>query len=181
MFDIIIDNMSIVWVVIMVVFLVVEAATAGLTCIWFAIGALAALIAALFGAPIWLQLVWFFVVSVVTLYFTRPLVLKYVNSRSQPTNADMVIGSRFITKEGFQSSGLRRVGIRYFTWLIHLLTGKTITDPTSGLRMVNRSVIQQYASCYPKDYPEPESVVTILKERKRVEEVPVIMLSLIHI
>ena len=58
MFDIIIDNMSIVWVVIMVVFLVVEAATAGLTCIWFAIGALAALIAALFGAPIWLQLVW---------------------------------------------------------------------------------------------------------------------------
>ena len=58
------------------------------------------------------------------------------------------------------SSGLRRVGIRYFTWLIHLLTGKTITDPTSGLRMVNRSVIQQYASCYPKDYPEPESVVT---------------------
>ena len=82
MFDIIIDNMSIVWVVIMVVFLVVEAATAGLTCIWFAIGALAALIAALFGAPIWLQLVWFFVVSVVTLYFTRPLVLKYVNSRS---------------------------------------------------------------------------------------------------
>ena len=88
---------------------------------------------------------------------------------------DMVIGSRFIEKEGFQSSGLRRMGIRYFTWLIHLLTGKTITDPTSGLRMVNRSVIQQYASCYPKDYPEPESVVTILKEEKKVKEVPVIM------
>ena len=104
-----------------------------------------------------------------------PKFLEMMLTYLEKENADMVIGSRFITKEGFQSSGLRRVGIRYFTWLIHLLTGKTITDPTSGLRMVNRSVIQQYASCYPKDYPEPESVVTILKERKRVEEVPVIM------
>ena len=118
MFDIIIDNMSIVWVVVMVVFLVVEAATAGLTCIWFAIGALAALIAALFGAPIWLQLVWFFVVSVVTLYFTRPLVLKYVNSRSQPTNADMVIGKEALVTEAIdnvESAGAVAVGGKVWT------------------------------------------------------------------
>ena len=118
MFDIIIDNMSIIWVVIMVVFLVVEAATAGLTCIWFAIGALAALIAALFGAPIWLQLVWFFVVSVVTLYFTRPLVLKYVNSRSQPTNADMVIGKEALVTEAIdnvESAGAVAVGGKVWT------------------------------------------------------------------
>jgi membrane protein implicated in regulation of membrane protease activity len=118
LFDIIIDNMSIVWVVIMVVFLVVEAATAGLTCIWFAIGALAALIAALFGAPIWLQLVWFFVVSVVTLYFTRPLVLKYVNSRSQPTNADMVIGKEALVTEAIdnvESAGAVAVGGKVWT------------------------------------------------------------------
>lgn len=118
MFDIIIDNTSIVWVVIMVVFLVVEAATAGLTCIWFAIGALAALIAALFGAPIWLQLVWFFVVSVVTLYFTRPLVLKYVNSRSQPTNADMVIGKEALVTEAIdnvESAGAVAVGGKVWT------------------------------------------------------------------
>ena len=118
MFDIIIDNMSIVWVLIMVVFLVVEAATAGLTCIWFAIGALAALIAALFGAPIWLQLVWFFVVSVVTLYFTRPLVLKYVNSRSQPTNADMVIGKEALVTEAIdnvESAGAVAVGGKVWT------------------------------------------------------------------
>lgn len=118
MFDIIIDNMSIVWVVIMVVFLVVEAATAGLSCIWFAIGALAALIAALFGAPIWLQLVWFFVVSVVTLYFTRPLVLKYVNSRSQPTNADMVIGKEALVTEAIdnvESAGAVAVGGKVWT------------------------------------------------------------------
>ena len=70
-----------------------------------------------------------------------PKFLEMMLTYLKKENADMVIGSRFITKEGFQSSGLRRVGIRYFTWLIHLLTGKIITDPTSGLRMVNRSVI----------------------------------------
>lgn len=58
---------------------------------------------------------------------------------------DMVIGSRFINKEGFQSSGARRMGIKYFTVLIQLLTGKKITDPTSGLRMVNRDVMKIFA------------------------------------
>lgn len=88
---------------------------------------------------------------------------------------DMIIGSRFIDKEGFQSSGLRRIGIRYFTWLIKLLTGTKITDPTSGLRMVNRDVIMQYTRDYPRDYPEPESVVAILRRNKVVKEMPVIM------
>ena len=89
--------------------------------------------------------------------------------------ADMVIGSRFIDKQGFQSSGTRRIGIKYFTLLIKLLTGKTITDPTSGLRMVNRDIMQVFAFDYPKDYPEPESVVSILRKKKKVEEIPVIM------
>lgn len=90
-------------------------------------------------------------------------------------NIDMVIGSRFIEKEGFQSSGARRLGIRYFTALIKLLTKKVITDPTSGLRMVNRDVMKIFAYDYPKDYPEPESVVAILRQGKRVEEIPVVM------
>lgn len=91
------------------------------------------------------------------------------------TGSDMVIGSRFIEREGFQSSGLRRVGIRYFSVLIRLLTGKTVTDPTSGMRMVNREVMRIYADSYPKDYPEPESVVAILCAGKKVTEVPVVM------
>lgn len=90
-------------------------------------------------------------------------------------NLDMVIGSRYITREGFQSSGLRRVGIRYFTGLIKLFTGKKITDPTSGMRMVNRRVIAMFAGDYPKDYPEPESVTAILKRGMKVEEIPVLM------
>ena len=91
--------------------------------------------------------------------------------------ADMVIGSRFIENEGFQSSGLRRVGIRYFTRLIKLLTRETITDPTSGMRMVNRKLLKEFTESYPKDYPEPESAVTILKRGYRVKEIPVQMRS----
>ncbi len=91
------------------------------------------------------------------------------------TESDMVIGSRFIEKEGFQSSGLRRIGIKYFTGLIKILTGKTITDPTSGMRMVNRKLLEKFTNEYPKDYPEPESVVTILSEKYKVTEIPVVM------
>ena len=88
---------------------------------------------------------------------------------------DMVIGSRYITKDGFQSSGFRRAGIRYFTWLIKLLTGQKITDPTSGMRMVNRDIMELFAKDYPKDYPEPETVTYILKKKKKVAEIPVLM------
>ena len=90
-------------------------------------------------------------------------------------SANMVIGSRFITNEGFQSSTLRRIGIRFFFYLIKLLTGKTITDPTSGMRMVDKETMKLFANNYPVDYPEPESVVNLLCLNKKVIEIPVIM------
>ncbi len=90
-------------------------------------------------------------------------------------DADMVIGSRFIDKEGFQSTWLRRTAIKYFTWLIRICTKQTITDPTSGLRLCNRKIIKQFATLYPWDYPEPESTTTILKMGYKVLEVPVVM------
>lgn len=89
--------------------------------------------------------------------------------------ADMIIGSRFINKEGFQSSFLRRVGIMYFTWLIQLFSGKKVTDPTSGLRMVGKNGITLFSVSYPKDYPEPETVVAMLRRGMKVVEIPVIM------
>ena len=73
------------------------------------------------------------------------------------------------------SKALYPLGIKYFTWLIRLLTGKTITDPTSGLRMINKDIIQYFAKEYPRDYPEPESIVAVLKRKKKVQEIPVIM------
>lgn len=93
----------------------------------------------------------------------------------EETDSDMVIGSRFINKEGFQSSALRRIGIKFFTVLIRLLTGQVITDATSGMRMVNRKVLKKFTDEYPKDYPEPESVVTLLTEKFKVKEIPVVM------
>ena len=75
-----------------VLFGVVEAATAGLVSIWFVAGALAALIAVLLGAGIWVQLVAFVVVSAAALALTRPLVKKITAGRSVPTNADRVLG-----------------------------------------------------------------------------------------
>lgn len=103
---------------------------------------------------------------------------KYLNEMAEKLvkeQADMVIGSRFIEKEGFQSSFTRRLGIRYFTFLIKILTGQKITDPTSGYRMCNRKIIELFAGNYPKDYPEPETTTWILRKKLKVLEIPVIM------
>lgn len=104
-----------------------------------------------------------------------PAFLEEMCSMLVSRQLDMVIGSRFIDKKGFQSSAIRRFGIVYFTRLIQLLTKKKITDPTSGLRMANRKVIKLFAADYPRDYPEPESVTSIIKKGCRIEEIPVIM------
>ena len=87
------------WAVAVVAFVILELATVGLASIWFALGALCALIAALLGAPLWLQIVWFAIVSIGTLLLTRPLAKKYINNRATATNADRVIGSKAVVKE----------------------------------------------------------------------------------
>ena len=81
-----------IWLGAIVLFGVVEAATAGLVSIWFVAGALAALIAALLSANIWVQMVVFVVVSAAALALTRPLVKKIAAGRAVPTNADRVLG-----------------------------------------------------------------------------------------
>ena len=87
----------------------------------------------------------------------------------------MVTGSRFIDKSGYLSSLPRRIGIGYFSRLIRILCGRKITDPTSGFRMVNRTLIEEFARDYPHDYPEPESIVRILTGGRKVVEIPVVM------
>lgn len=104
-----------------------------------------------------------------------PKYLSMMLDTMKKENADMIIGSRFIENKGFQSTFARRIGITYFTKLIHMLTGITITDPTSGLRMGNRKVIELFAKDYPRDYPEPESIVALLKRGMKIKEVPVMM------
>ena len=93
------ESTVIFWVAAIIFFMVVEAATAGLASIWFALGGVAALLTAWLRGPIWLQIVWFLVVSAVTLILTRPLAKKYVNAEKQATNADRAIGHIGIVTE----------------------------------------------------------------------------------
>lgn len=89
--------------------------------------------------------------------------------------ADVVIGSRFVDKEGFQSSAARRTGIRILSVLIFLMCGKKVKDVTSGFRAVNKRLIDVFSQDYPDDYPEPEVVVVSALYGAKIKEVPVIM------
>ncbi len=89
--------------------------------------------------------------------------------------ADVVIGSRFVQKEGFQSSQIRRVGIRFLSILARILTGVQVRDITSGYRVVNRRFIEIYANDYPADYPEPEAMIIAAVHGGIIKEYPVIM------
>lgn len=89
--------------------------------------------------------------------------------------ADVVIGSRFITKEGFQSSQLRRVGINYFKNLNRFLLGITVSDSTSGFRALNRKALEIVNGYYPDEYPEPEAIVLYHMNNLKIKEIPVIM------
>ena len=87
----------------------------------------------------------------------------YVESLIEPIingNANVTIGSRFIEKDGFQSSFMRRTGITILGTMIYLLCGERIKDVTSGFRAVDKKFISIYAEDYPYDYPEPEAIIS---------------------
>lgn len=96
-------------------------------------------------------------------------------SHQKKTSADVVIGSRYIKKTPYHTSLNRRIGIKLFSWVINILTGHKITDPTSGFRLYNRSAVEFLAQIYPTEFPEPESLLLLLKHKFRVEEVSVSM------
>jgi glycosyltransferase involved in cell wall biosynthesis len=90
-------------------------------------------------------------------------------------NFDVVIGSRYLDKKGFQSTRIRRTGIRYFKWLNKLFTGREIHDSTSGFRMLNRKALAVVNDYYPDEYPEPEAIVLFSKNKLIMGEVAVEM------
>ena len=103
---------------------------------------------------------------------------EYLNAIVEPLEkgeADVTVGSRFVNNEGFQSSFLRRVGIKFLSTLIKILTGMEIKDVTSGFRAVNRKGIELFAQDYAQDYPEPEALVLGTVHGIRTLEVPVKM------
>ncbi len=89
--------------------------------------------------------------------------------------ADLVIGSRFLATGSYRSTGSRRLGIRYLSWITHLRCGISIADVTSGYRAAARPAIELFARSYPADYPEPEAVALASRAGLRVQEVPVQM------
>ena len=91
--------MALFWLVALIVLAIAEAATVGLVCIWFAGGALAALIAAGVGAPVWLQITLFLVVSGVLLALLRPMMRKVVMPKRTATNADRHLGKVALVTE----------------------------------------------------------------------------------
>lgn len=96
--------------------------------------------------------------------------------QSNPT-LNMVTGSRFLDPDsgGYRSSAARRIGIRVFSKVISLLTGRRVTDPTSGFRMTDRRGIELFARDYPHDYPEVEAILLMHAHRLPSCEIPVLM------
>lgn len=88
---------------------------------------------------------------------------------------NIVIGSRFISKEGYQSSSVRRFGINYFKRLNQFLVGVTVNDSTSGLRLIDKKVLSLVSEYYPDEYPEPEAIILYSLNNFKIGEVAVAM------
>ena len=138
------DMSTIIWIVAIVIFGVAEAVTAGLTSIWFVLGSVAALIAAICNGPVWLQIALFFVVSIATLAATRPLVAKLMKKDIKPTNADRVLGgSARVTERIDNDVPTGAVYIDGKTWSARSSTGEII-EPDAMVRVVRMEGVKLY-------------------------------------
>ena len=124
-------SMSVIWLVAVVVLGFLEAITVQLVTIWFALGALAALIASALHAPLWVQIVLFVAVSVLTLVLTRPLVRKHLNGKRVATNADRVLGKVGIVEETIcNTKALGTVSVDGTVWSARSVDGEDIPAGT---------------------------------------------------
>lgn len=145
-------NMTAVWLVAMIVLLIVEGMAPGLVSIWFALGALAAMISAMLKAPLWLQVVWFVAVSALSLLLTRPLAKKYVNAHTTATNADMAIGRDCVVTEeidNIRGTGAVTVGGKIWTARMASPDGKAAKGETlrvlriEGVKLIVEEISDQ--------------------------------------
>lgn len=109
--------MAIIWMIVVVVLGLIEIATLGLTTIWFAGGALVAAVAALCHAPLWLQLLLFLVVSILLLFSTRPIAMRYFNGNRARTNVEGLVGQKgIVTAEIDDLKGTGQVTLNGLEW-----------------------------------------------------------------
>ena len=123
-------NLTTIWLVVFVACIAIEIITMGLTTIWFAGGALVAAIGAALGAPIWLQAVFFGAVSLVLLYFTRPVAVKYFNKDRVKTNAESLVGKQAIVISEIDNlQGIGQVSVNGQEWSARTVEeGITLTE-----------------------------------------------------
>ena len=108
---------AMIWLGVFILSIVIELATMGLFTIWFAGGSLIALIVALLGAPMWLQITLFILISVVLLLFTRPIAMKYYNKGRTKTNVDSLIGEVAVVTETIDNlEGKGAIRIKGLEW-----------------------------------------------------------------
>ena len=120
-------TMVFVWLVIAVVLGIFEAATVALVSIWFAIGAVAAMVPAYFNAPFWVQILVFILVSALCFVFTRPFFKKIIRVNKQPTNVDRLVGQEGVATDDIENIECRgKVFISGLTWSPRSETGELI-------------------------------------------------------
>ena len=132
------DYSMIAWIVVLIAAVIIEIMTLGLSSIWFAGGALVALIVAAVHGPIWLQIACFVVVSIVLLLFTRPIAMKYFNKDLVRTNAESIVGRQAIVlSEVNNLKGVGRVSVGGQEW-----SAKSVED---GMILEDGSVVDVVA------------------------------------
>ncbi|GFI17937.1 MAG: NfeD family protein [Lachnospiraceae bacterium] len=126
-------NLTTIWLVVFVACIVAEIISMGLTTIWFAGGALIAAVAAVIGTPLWIQILLFAVVSLVLLYFTRPIAVKYFNKDRVKTNAESLVGKQAIVISEIDNlQGIGQVTVGGQEWSART-TGEGITLPVGSV------------------------------------------------
>lgn len=145
-------NLTTIWLVVFVACIVIEIITLGLTTIWFAGGALLAALGAALGAPLWLQTVLFAALSLVLLYFTRPIAVKYFNKDRVKTNAESLVGKQAIVISEIDNlQGIGQVTVGGQEWSartvaegVTLPVGSVVTiRAISGVKLMVEEKVQQ--------------------------------------
>ena len=143
---------TVFWICAIILFLIVEGIVPGLVSIWFAVGAVPALISALCGGPVWLQVALFLVTSIIALALTRPLARKYVNSRVQPTNADMLIGKDCVVKETVDNlHGTGAVSVAGKVWTARTEDENEILPESSIAQVIRIDGVKLIVKASPND------------------------------
>jgi len=91
--------------------------------------------------------------------------------------SNLVIGSRYLLDGGFKSTLPRKLGIKFFSFLVWIFTGKRVTDPTSGFRAMDRKGLELFCEEYPSDYPEVEALISAYNKGLHFQEIPVTMMN----